>query len=89
MSESRYNNALDHGQGGGTVLTTSQVDGQFGGLKIVTESVIASWTTSLVNGNDLVGVTLSAGDYIPARFDSITLTSGVAIAYNRYGAGRV
>jgi hypothetical protein len=81
-----YNDQLEHGLGGGHVLNSGEgtVTTKFGGLKAVTDTVISAWTTNLTNSNDLTGVTISAGDYIPVKIDSILLTSGTAIGYKRY-----
>lgn len=80
-----YNNQLEQGFLGGNVIDdTTQTDGKFGGLLIVEDAVIDTWTCSnLTNSADLAGPTLPAGIYIPAKFTSITLTSGTVIAYTR------
>lgn len=81
-----YNDQLEQGLGGGHVLNSGEgtVTTEFGGLLIVSETVISAWITNLDNSADLVGVTLPAGLYIAAKIDSILLTSGTAIAYERY-----
>lgn len=81
-----YNDQLEQGLGGGHVLNTGEgtVTTAFGGLLIVEATVLTSITCDLDNSADLVGVTLPAGLYIASKIDSIALTSGTAIAYERY-----
>lgn len=85
---SRRNDTLEHGSNGGTLIDdTTVTTGDFGGLLILEEAVINAITgdgtiTNLSNIED--AHTLAAGLYIPARFTSITLTSGTVIAYNDY-----
>lgn len=85
----RYNDTLEQGNGGMTVIDdTSATTGKFGGILVVDDAVISAITDAkgVTNSAGLVGITLPAGLYIPIPFDSITLTSGVVIAYNRYGS---
>ena len=80
----KYNDALEQGRNGGTVIAdTTATTGTFGGLLIVEDAVINSWTCSnLTNAADLEdAVTLPAGLYLPAQFTAITLTSGTVVAY--------
>ena len=83
----KYNEALEQGRNGGTVIAdTTATTGTFGGLLVIEDAVINTWTCSnLTNEDDLEdSVTLAAGLYIPAQFTAITLTSGTVIAYNSY-----
>lgn len=85
----RYNDTLEQGNGGMTVIDdTSATPGKFGGLLVVNDAVISAITDAkdVTNASGLTSITLSAGLYIPIPFDSITLASGVIIAYNRYGS---
>jgi hypothetical protein len=81
-----YNDQLEQGLGGGHVLNVGEgtVTTKFGGLLVITDTVIDAWDTNLANEGDLEGETISAGTYIAAKIDSILLTSGTAIAYERY-----
>lgn len=83
---SQYTDSLSQGRNGGTVIAdTTATTGDFGGLLVVEDAVINTWTCSnLTNAADLEdSVTLPAGLYLPARFTAITLTSGTVIAYTK------
>lgn len=82
-----YNNTLEQGLKGSHVLNSDEgtVTTAFGGLLAVEDTVLASLTApNMTNSADLVGVTLPAGIYIPERIDSISITSGTVLAYERY-----
>ena len=90
----KYNEALEQGRNGGTLLTstsggtTSVSGGDFGGLLILEDTVIDTITAgnvAITNLADILDdVTLAAGLYIPMQFTAIAITSGTVIAYNAY-----
>lgn len=82
---STYNDQLEQAIMGQTVIDdTSATPGTFGGLLIINDAVINSITTTgVTNKAGLEGITLSAGQYLPIKFSTITLTSGVVSAIHR------
>lgn len=71
------------GAAGAVVETgTTALSGQnFFAVQCLTETVIASYTSSTLSGDSLAGVTLPAGTVIFGTFTAITLTSGAIIGY--------
>jgi len=70
------------GQGGGIVLVAGAGASNVRWLQIITDSVISAISSSnLEDASDLVGVTIPAGVGIGGRIESVSLTSGTAIAY--------
>lgn len=83
---SPYNSALEQGVVGSHLLNSAEgaVTTAFGGFSAVTNVVLAGLTApDMTNASDLVGVTIPAGFYFATRIDSIELTSGTGIAYER------
>jgi TRAP-type C4-dicarboxylate transport system permease large subunit len=73
------------GQGGGRVITSASgaVTGTFRWIQVVTDTVFSALSSSNVaNASALQTVTIPAGVGLGGRFESITVTSGVVIAYN-------
>jgi TRAP-type C4-dicarboxylate transport system permease large subunit len=73
------------GQGGGRVITSASgaVTGTFRWIQVVTDTVFSALSSSNVaNASSLQTVTIPAGVGLGGRFESITVTSGVVIAYN-------
>ena len=76
-------------RGSQTVNDTATYTGQFGGILVINESIIATinvtgGTDFHADASDLVGVSLPAGLWLPITFDSISLTSGVAYLVKDY-----
>lgn len=84
----RKNDTLEQGSAGGNFINdTTATTGSFGGLLVISDTVINSITGdgSIKNLSDIEdSETLPAGIYIPMNFTSITLTSGSVIAYTTY-----
>lgn len=78
-------NALQFGLNGATVVDdTTATPGEFGEVYVLNDAVISAITApDIVNVSGITGITLPAETRIKGRIDSITLTSGVVIAYNR------
>jgi TRAP-type C4-dicarboxylate transport system permease large subunit len=73
------------GQGGGRVITSASgaVTGTFRWIQVVTDTVFSALSSSNVaNASSLQTVTIPAGVGLGGRFESITVTSGVVVAYN-------
>jgi TRAP-type C4-dicarboxylate transport system permease large subunit len=73
------------GQGGGRVITSASgaVTGTFRWIQVVTDTVFSALSSSNVaNASALQTVTIPAGVGLGGRFEAITVTSGVVIAYN-------
>lgn len=66
--------------GGITIADVARHEGSFQVLKALGTDVVFLNVQGNVTGLD--GTTLSNGDFIPGHFTSITLTSGVLIAYH-------
>jgi hypothetical protein len=72
------------GQGGGIVLSVGapSVSGDFRWIQVITDAVLSTVDSdNIVDSSSLTGVTLPAGLGIGGRFNQITLTSGLVIAY--------
>ena len=73
------------GQGGGVVLSAggvSSVSGDFRWIQVVSDTVLEVLvSTNISSVADLTETTLPAGLGIGGRFSSITLTTGLVIAY--------
>ena len=71
------------GQGGGIVVAgVTTYTGNFRWIQFLTDSTIYDITSSNISGaNDLLATTIPAGVGIGGRFTSITLATGLAIAY--------
>lgn len=73
------------GQGGGRVITSSSgaVTGSFRWIQVVTDTVLSVLTSSnITDASGLQTITIPAGLGLGGRFEAITVTSGVVIAYN-------
>lgn len=75
------------GQEGGVVLksTSSEADGAgpFRWLLVVNDAVLSEIGGNIRNGSDLVGPTLPAGLSFGGVLTSITVSSGLVIAYDQ------
>ena len=70
------------GQGGGKVLVGGEEALNVRWLQVIADSEINAISSSnLENASDLSGVTIPAGIGIGGRIESVSLTSGLAIAY--------
>ena len=73
------------GQGGGVILSTSgepSATGSFRWIQVVTDSVLTTLVSeNIADSAQLAGPTIPAGLGIGGRFTSITVSSGVVIAY--------
>jgi hypothetical protein len=73
---------------GGVVITDTNAhtpatpNTAFHAIVVLQQAVIAAIASNLTNDSALVALTLPAGTIIYGRITSITLTSGVVIAYN-------
>ena len=67
--------------------TTAQTGKDFYAIYFVQESVISSISSSQATGEDALVTTIPAGMTLFMRVQSITLTSGLAIGYNKYTVG--
>ena len=81
MAGPSYNNQLSGEYGGLGIADTSAHTGNFQGFLIITDTVVAAYTGSIVSFP--TATTIKAGTYVAGAFTSITLTSGVIIAYKR------
>jgi hypothetical protein len=73
------------GQGGGRVITSASgaVTGNFRWIQVVTDTVLSALTSSnITNASALQSITIPAGVGLGGRFEAITVTSGVVIAYS-------
>lgn len=72
------------GQGGGVVVgyATATVNGNFRWIQVVNDAVLSACVSdNIENSDDLTTVTLPAGLGIGGRFTSLTVSSGMVIAY--------
>lgn len=70
------------GQNGGVVIAdTTLVTGDFTWISVANDAVISALETNLEDSAGLLGITLPAGFGFGGQTSSITLTSGVVIAY--------
>lgn len=71
------------GQGGGVVLGTgASATGNFRWIQIVTDTVLSALIpTNISNPATLIGPTLPAGLGIGGGFTTVSVTSGIVIAY--------
>jgi len=71
------------GQGGGIVIdNTGPVTGNFRWIQGITDFVIGNIVSSNIsNASFLIGSTIPAGVGIGGKFTSITLSTGIVIAY--------
>ena len=67
--------------------TTAQTGKDFYAIYFVTDSQIASISSNQATGEDALLTTIPAGMTLFMRVQSITLTSGIAIGYNKYTVG--
>ena len=84
------NELLREQLGKGTVevfTTTAQTGKDFYAIYFVTESVISSISSNQATGESALVTTIPAGMTLFMRVQSITLTSGLAIGYNKYTLG--
>jgi hypothetical protein len=73
------------GQGGGQVITSASgaVTGNFRWIQVVTDTILTTLTSSnIANASALQSITIPAGVGLGGRFEAITVTSGVVIAYS-------
>lgn len=72
------------GQGGGVVMTTGTTVTNVRWVQCLTDCVFDDFTSSnLLNSNDLANTTIPAGAGIGGKIESLTLLSGLAIAYHQ------
>ena len=70
------------GQGGGKVLTMDVTATNIRWVQCLTDCVFTTFTASnLLDSASIAGYTIPAGVGIGGRIESVTLTSGLAIAY--------
>ncbi len=67
--------------------TVAQTGKDFYAIYFVTESVISSISSNQATGESALVTTIPAGMTLFMRVQSITLTSGLAIGYNKYTIG--
>ncbi len=67
--------------------TVAQTGKDFYAIYFVTESVISSISSNQATGESALVTTIPAGMTLFMRVQSITLTSGLAIGYNKYTLG--
>lgn len=67
--------------------TTAQTGKDFYAIHFILESVISSISSSQATGESALVTTIPAGTTLFLRVQSITLTSGLAIGYNKYTLG--
>jgi len=67
--------------------TTAQTGKDFYAIYFVTDSQIASISSNQATGEENLLTTIPAGMTLFMRVQSITLTSGIAIGYNKYTIG--
>ena len=90
MTIENNNELLREQLGKGTVevfTTTAQTGKDFYAIYFVTESVISSISSNQATGESALVTTIPAGMTLFMRVQSITLTSGLAIGYNKYTLG--
>jgi hypothetical protein len=72
------------GQGGGVVLGGDDTATNVRWIQCLNDCVFSAFTIpSISNVSNMISVTIPAGVGIGGRIDSVTLSSGVAIAYYR------
>lgn len=72
------------GQGGGKLIdsTSGVISGDFRWIQVITDTVFSDiGSANILSIEDIAGITVPAGIGIGGRFNGISLTSGVVIAY--------
>lgn len=72
------------GQGGGVVLNGGDTATNVRWVQCLTNCVFTTFTASnLTNSSDIATITIPAGVGIGGKIETVTLTSGLAIAYSK------
>ena len=72
------------GQGGGVVLNGGDTATNVRWVQCLTNCVFTTFTASnLTNSSDIASITIPAGVGIGGKIETVTLTSGLAIAYSK------
>ena len=79
--------SLGQADGVEVFTTAAQTGKDFYAIYFVTDSVISSISSSQATGESALQTTMPAGMTLFMRVQSITLTSGLAIGYNKYTIG--
>ena len=79
--------ALGQADGVEVFTTAAQTGKDFYAIHFIQESVISSISSSQATGETALQTTIPAGTTLFLRVQSITLSSGLAIGYNKYTLG--